>query len=160
MLPCASRFFAPDGLAVLSGSGALRIRQDAFKQGKPVPSIVELAKMVITEAKKTPERGWLGEVSAVVLQSSLRDLQTAYGNFFASKKGTRKGPKIGPPRFKMLRRAPADSCGALTGPKGTAGLKVRVWACDCGTVHDRDRNAECNLRAEGRRMVAAGRADT
>lgn len=59
-----------------------------------------VAKLVITEAKKAPERAWLGEVSAVVLQSSLRDLQTAYSNFFASKKGTRKGPKIGPPRFK------------------------------------------------------------
>jgi putative transposase len=60
---------------------ALRIRQDAYQQGKPVPSIVELAKLVITEAKKTPERAWLGEVSAVVLQSSLRDLGTAYSNF-------------------------------------------------------------------------------
>lgn len=51
-------------------------------------------------------------------------------------------------------------CGALAGPKGKAGLKVRTWTCDCGTVHDRDGNAEINLRAEGRRIVAAGRADT
>lgn len=88
------------GCARVVWNDALRIRQDAYKQGKPMPSIVALAKQVITEAKKLPERAWLGEVSAVALQSSLRDLQTAYSNFFASKKGTRKGPKIGPPRFK------------------------------------------------------------
>ncbi|WP_211228522.1 RNA-guided endonuclease InsQ/TnpB family protein [Glycomyces tenuis] len=51
-------------------------------------------------------------------------------------------------------------CGALTGPKGLEGLSVRAWACGCGAVHDRDGNAEANIRREGRRMVAAGQADT
>ncbi|MFD8983950.1 RNA-guided endonuclease InsQ/TnpB family protein [Streptomyces sp. NPDC059564] len=88
------------GCARVVWNNALGIRRDAYKQGKPVPSIVELAKLVITEAKKTEERSWLGEVSAVVLQSSLRDLGAAYSNFFASGEGTRKGPKMGPPRFK------------------------------------------------------------
>lgn len=88
------------GCARVVWNDALAIRQHAYRQGKPVPSIVELARLVITEAKKTEERSWLGEVSAVVLQSSLRDLGTAYSYFFASKKGTRRGPKVGPPRFK------------------------------------------------------------
>ncbi len=88
------------GCARVVWNDALRIRQDAYKQGQHVPSIVELAKQVITEAKKTPERSWLGEVSAVALQSSLRDLQTAYANFFTSRNGTRQGSKMGPPRFK------------------------------------------------------------
>ncbi|WP_199848085.1 RNA-guided endonuclease InsQ/TnpB family protein [Streptomyces dysideae] len=48
---------------------------------------------------------WLGEVSAVVLQQSLRDAETAYRNFFASLKGTRKGPRTGPPRFKSRKDA-------------------------------------------------------
>jgi putative transposase len=358
------------GCARVVWNDALRTRQDAYTQGLKVPSIVELAKLVITEAKKTPDRAWLGEVSAVVLQSSLRDLQTAYSNFFASKKGTRKGPKIGPPRFKKKasrqavrftkaarfsvtkdgrlrlpkigdvrvrwsRELPSDpssvtiikdtagryfcsfvveaedqslpdldweetdtgidlglssyavlrgrkiasprffrrqekklkraqrklsrcakgsanrrkaklavakihariadqrrdlidqettrivresqaayledlnikgmarsfgksvhdqglsmfartleakcarygrtfvkvdrwfpstqlcsTCGALTGPRGQAGLKIRTWTCDCGAVHDRDQNAEYNLRLEGRRIVAEGRPDT
>ncbi|WP_218920631.1 hypothetical protein [Lentzea guizhouensis] len=34
---------------------------------------------------------WLGEVSAVVLQQALADLNTAYRNFFASVMGKRKG---------------------------------------------------------------------
>lgn len=62
-----------------------------------------MSKQFITEAKRTVERGWLGDVSAVVLQQSLRDLDTAYANFFASLKGKRKGPKIAEPRFKSKR---------------------------------------------------------
>jgi putative transposase len=53
-----------------------------------------------------------------------------------------------------------SNCGALTGPKGKEGLRIRTWTCDCGTRHDRDQNAEYNLRLEGRSIVAAGRADT
>jgi putative transposase len=42
-------------------------------------------------------------VSAVVLQQALADLNVAYENFFASLKGHRKGPKIGPPRFRSRK---------------------------------------------------------
>jgi hypothetical protein len=36
----------------------------------------------------------------------------------------------------------ASACGAKTGPKGQAGLKVRAWACSvCAAAHDRDVNA-------------------
>ncbi|MGW1927276.1 RNA-guided endonuclease InsQ/TnpB family protein, partial [Streptomyces massasporeus] len=88
------------GCARVVWNDALRIRQDAHQQGQRVPSITELARKVITEAKRTPERAWLGEVSAVVLQSSLRDLQASYSNFFASRRGTRAGPRMNPPQFK------------------------------------------------------------
>jgi putative transposase len=88
------------GCARVVWNDALRARQDAYKQGLDRPRAGELSQRFISEAKKTSERSWLGEVSAVVLQQSLRDLETAYGNFFASKKGTRKGPKMGPPKFK------------------------------------------------------------
>ena len=59
-----------------------------------------ISSLVITEAKKREERNWLSEVSAVILQQSLRDLQTAWGNYFDSKKGKRKGKDIGRPKFK------------------------------------------------------------
>jgi putative transposase len=62
-----------------------------------------LSRQVITEAKKTPERSWLGEVSAVVLQQALADLNTAYRNFFASITGKRKGRKVAPPRFRSRK---------------------------------------------------------
>src|SRR5439155_23792768 len=57
----------------------------------------------LTVTKATPERGWLGEVSSVVLQQALADLNAAYRNFFASVTGRRKGPKVAPPRFRSRK---------------------------------------------------------
>ncbi|MFJ9843138.1 RNA-guided endonuclease InsQ/TnpB family protein [Kitasatospora sp. NPDC101155] len=91
------------GCARVVFNDALRARESARADGLPFPRIGDLSKLLITEAKKTPERAWLGEVSAVVLQQSLRDLETAYANFFAGLKGTRKGPKAGVSRFKSKR---------------------------------------------------------
>ncbi|WPB96100.1 RNA-guided endonuclease InsQ/TnpB family protein [Streptomyces malaysiensis] len=91
------------GCARVVFNDALRIREDAHRAGKPHPKIGDLSKQVITEAKRSPRRSWLGEVSAVVLQQSLRDLDTAYSNFFASLKGTRKGPKLAGPSFKSRK---------------------------------------------------------
>ena len=59
-----------------------------------------ISSVVITQAKKTKARKWLSEVSSVVLQQSLRDLQTAWNNYFSSKKGERKGKEVGKPKFK------------------------------------------------------------
>ncbi|MBB4778935.1 putative transposase [Actinomadura catellatispora] len=81
----------------------LRARREARAAGLPHLPDGELSKRVITEAKKTPERAWLGEVSAVVLQQALADLNTAYRNLFASLSGTRKGPGIAPPRFRSRK---------------------------------------------------------
>lgn len=41
-------------------------------------------------------------------------------------------------------------------PKGIAGLSKRIWACDCGTVHDRDVNAALNIRRIGLDTLVAG----
>ncbi|MGW4894659.1 RNA-guided endonuclease InsQ/TnpB family protein [Kitasatospora sp. NPDC004240] len=80
---------------------ALRVREEARAAGLPFPRSGELSKALITEAKRTPQRAWLGEVSAVVLQQSLRDLDTAYRNFFDGLKGKR--PRVGAPRFKSRK---------------------------------------------------------
>jgi putative transposase len=58
---------------------------------------------LLTAAKATPERLWLTEVSSVVLQQALADLNAAYRNFFASIKGARKGPKVARPRFRSRK---------------------------------------------------------
>jgi putative transposase len=79
---------------------AVRAREDARKAERAFPAAGQLSRKLITEAKQAKERSWLGEVSAVVLQQSLRDAETAYKNFFASLKGARKGSKVGAPRFK------------------------------------------------------------
>jgi putative transposase len=72
----------------------------ATPQGEKWPSSAELQKICITQAKKTEEREWLAEVSNIPLQQSIQDLGVAFKNFFDYRKGKRKGPRVGFPRFK------------------------------------------------------------
>ena len=88
------------GCARVVYNDALRAREDARAAGLPYPKAAELS-AALTEAKKTPERCWLGEVSAVVLQQSLRDLEAAYRAFFDGLAGRR--PRTGAPRFKSRK---------------------------------------------------------
>lgn len=62
-------------------------------------SFGDTAKKVITQAKRTPERAWLSEVSNIALQQSVRQAERAYRNWFYSLSGKRKS-KVGHPRFK------------------------------------------------------------
>ncbi|MCR3747424.1 RNA-guided endonuclease InsQ/TnpB family protein [Lentzea californiensis] len=91
------------GCARVVFNDALHARRAAHVNGDPYLSDGELSKRVITRAKTTPERMWLGEVSAVVLQQALADLNTAYRNFFSSVTGKRKGRKVAPPRFRSRK---------------------------------------------------------
>jgi putative transposase len=69
-------------------------------EGEKWPSNAELQKICITQAKKTEEREWLAGVSNIPLQQSIQDLGVAFKNFFESRSGKRKGPKVRFPRFK------------------------------------------------------------
>jgi putative transposase len=90
----------------------LRARQQAHEAGQRYVTDTELSAR-LTAAKTTPERAWLAEVSAVPLQQSLADLNTAYRRFFDYPKALgewwangRKGPrprKVGPPQFKSRK---------------------------------------------------------
>jgi putative transposase len=90
------------GCARVVFNDALALRREAHAAGEPYLTDAELSAR-LTAAKATPERAWLGEVSAVVLQQALADLSTAYRNFFASVTGKRKGPKVAPPRFRSRK---------------------------------------------------------
>ena len=90
------------GCARFVFNDALRARQEAHAAGLPYLTDAELSAR-LTATKATPQRAWLSEVSSVVLQQALADLNTASRNFFASIKGTRMGPKIGPPRFRSRK---------------------------------------------------------
>lgn len=112
------------GCARVVFNDALRARETARAAGLPFIPSGELSKH-LTASKKTVERAWLVEVSSVVLQQSLRDLDTAYKNFFDSLKGKR--PKMGPPRFKS-RKDTRQSVRftANAGWKITTGGKLRL----------------------------------
>ncbi len=90
------------GCARVVFNDGLRARQQAHQAGRPYVSGAELSAR-LTAAKATPERAWLNDVSAVVLQQALADLDMAYRNYFASRTGARKGPGIGPPKFRCRK---------------------------------------------------------
>ena len=90
------------GCARVVFNDGLAARREAHQAGQPYLTDAELSAR-LTAVKATPRRAWLNEVSAVVLQQALADLNTAYHNYFASLKGTRKGPKIGLPRFRSRK---------------------------------------------------------
>ncbi len=90
------------GCARVVFNDALAARHQAHQAGQRYLTDAELSAR-LTAAKATNERAWLNQVSAVVLQQALADLNTAYRNYFASLTGTRKGPKAGPPRFRSRK---------------------------------------------------------
>ncbi|WP_246097890.1 RNA-guided endonuclease InsQ/TnpB family protein [Rhodococcus spelaei] len=63
----------------------------------------EVQRLVVTAAKSTPERAWLGEVASVALVQACQDARRAYRNFFDSLSGRRKGQRVGAPRFRSRK---------------------------------------------------------
>ena len=103
-----------------------RARQQAHAAGQPYLTDGELSAR-LTAAKATPERAWLGEVSAVVLQQALADLTAEYRNFFASLTGTRKGPGS-----RRRSSGPAKTGGRRSGSPATpASPSPQVASCGC-----------------------------
>lgn len=90
------------GCARVVFNDAIAARQTAREAGVRI-SDTDVQKQVVTDAKKTPELVWLGEVSSVVLVQACQDARRAYRNFFDSLSGKRKGRKVGAPRFRSRR---------------------------------------------------------
>ncbi len=78
---------------------ALALRTQAYERDKTTLSSEDLMKL-LPAWKKNAETAWLGEISNVVLQQTLRDQDRAFKNFFDSCTGKRKGPRMRYPRFK------------------------------------------------------------
>ncbi|MFF1469556.1 RNA-guided endonuclease InsQ/TnpB family protein [Streptomyces mirabilis] len=93
------------GCARVVYNDAVAARERARREGAAFPSAGALSRTLITEAKRSPGRQWLSEVSAVILQQALRDVERAYTNYFSSLKGSRQGARVGAPRFKSKRDA-------------------------------------------------------
>lgn len=74
---------------------ALNLKIEAYKQEKKSIGNVELTNRMKSELKA--EHEWLSEVNSQSLQSALRNLDSAYTNFF------RKTKTVGFPRFKSRR---------------------------------------------------------
>ena len=98
---------------------ALNLKIEAYKQEKKSIGNVELTNRMKSELKA--EHEWLSEVNSQSLQSALRNLDSAYTNFFRNTK------TVGFPRFKSRRDRQSFLCpqhcrvdfekGTLTIPK-------------------------------------------
>ena len=95
------------GCARVVFNDALRTRDAAHQTGQKI-SDTEVQRQVITLAKTTPEREWLGEVASVALVQACQDARRAYRNWFDSMSGKRKGRKVGHPRFRSRKDQPAS----------------------------------------------------
>jgi transposase len=100
------------GCARVVYNDGLRLREDAHKAGQPFVPDGEVLRLVTTQAKRTPDRAWLAEVSAVVLQQSVADLHRAYRNYLRAltkvkaerARGNLKAKlRVHKPRFKSKR---------------------------------------------------------
>jgi putative transposase len=80
----------------------LRAREEAHAAGVKL-SDTEVQRRVVTDAKRSPQRQWLCEVSSVVLVQACQDARTAYRNWFDSLSGKRKGAKLGKPRLRSRK---------------------------------------------------------
>jgi transposase len=87
------------GCARVVYNDCLRVRDEAHAAGEKI-SDAEVQRRVVTLAKQTPERAWLGEVASVALVQACQDARRAYRNWFDSLSGKRKGRKIGRPTFR------------------------------------------------------------
>ena len=80
---------------------ALALKKDAYEKNKESLSNIYLTNRMKSELKK--EHEWLKEVNSQSLQSSLRNLDTAYKNFFRDK-------KVGFPNFKSRKNHQSFQC--------------------------------------------------
>lgn len=117
-------------------------RETARRNGEPFPTAGELSKRLLTEAKRTPQRAWLAEVSSVALQQSLRDADRAYRNYFAALAKKQKIKKVGAPRFKSRR--------GKQSARFTANARFKVEQTADGVGH-------INLQKVGRVRFASSR---
>jgi putative transposase len=87
------------GCARVVYNDCLRLRDACHAAGERI-SDTEVQRRVVTVAKQTPERAWLGDVASVALVQACQDARRAYRNWFDSLSGRRKGRKVGHPAFR------------------------------------------------------------
>ena len=90
------------GCARVAFNDAVRLRDAAHETGEKI-SHTEVQRRVVTLAKRTPGREWLGEVASVALVQACQDARQAYRNWFDSMSGKCKGRKAGHPRFRSRK---------------------------------------------------------
>ncbi len=114
--------------------------RNARDAGDPHPSEFAAIKTLVTEARKTEHTSWLASYAANVLAATVRDGDRAFQNFFDSVAGRRRGPRVGPPRFRRYTdeqnaRFPDGSFSIRGGWTNTQRGGGRLYLAKIGHVH-------------------------
>jgi putative transposase len=116
-------------------------------------SCIDLHKLWNAKKKADPALAWWGENSKCAYQEAFRDLDRALRDFIKSKKGDRKGRRLGFPRFKKRGRC-KDSF-RLTGVMRCAGRTVTLPRLGVIRTHESTRKLARRLGNRTARILAA-----
>ena len=107
------------------------------------------------DAKKTdPALAWWSENSKCVYQEAFRDLDRALRDFIKSRRGGRKGPRLGFPRFKKRGKC-RDSFRFSTGAIRCAGPTVTLPRLGTIATHESTSKLTRKLEAGAARILSA-----
>jgi putative transposase len=115
---------------------------------------VDLHKLWNAEKKADPSLAWWGENSKCAYQEAFRDLDRALRDFIKSKKGDRKGRRLGFPRFKKRGRC-RDSFRFGAGVMRCAGRAVTLPRLGIIATHESTRKLTRRLENGTARILSA-----
>jgi len=142
------------GAARFAWNWGLATCQERYAAGGKWCSAIDLYKLWNAAKKADPALAWWSENSKCAYQEGFRDLERALRNFVKSKKGERKGRRLGFPRFKKRGRC-RDSF-RLTGDRVTCSGKT-VTLTRIGTIatHESTRKLARKLDKGTARILSA-----
>ena len=115
---------------------------------------IDLHKLWNAEKKADPALAWWGENSKCAYQESFRDLDRALTDFVKSKKGQRKGRRLGFPRFKKRGKC-RDSFRVSTGAIGCGPTSVTLPRIGEIQIHEPGRKLARRLENGTARVMSA-----
>ena len=102
------------GAAIARGRRPVRLElglakcKERYAAEKKWYSAVDLHKLWNAQKKTDPALAWWSENSKCCYQEAFRNLERALGDFIKSKKGQRRGKRLGFPRYKKKRKSKAS----------------------------------------------------
>jgi putative transposase len=133
--------------------GLARCRERYQAEGKWY-SAAGLHKLWNAAKKADPALAWWAENSKCAYQEAFRDLDRALRDFLRSRKGERRGKRLGFPRFKKRGRC-RDSFRFSTGAMRCAGTTVTLPRLGTIRTHESTRKLARRLGAGTARIVSA-----
>lgn len=142
------------GAARFAWNWALGMCQERYSAEGLWYSAAELHRLWNTAKKADPGLAWWDQNSKCVYQESFRNLERALRDFSRSRKGDRKGKRVGFPRCKKRERC-RDSFRFSTGAIRCAGATVTLPRLGTIKTHEPTSKLSCRVTAGTARILSA-----